>query len=68
MASQQQADLKTKSESPTSVEKLANSSQTIDRQVVSTVGNSTKDVLNGFASYKEANGSELQDPLKRTAA
>jgi hypothetical protein len=65
---QQQADLKTKSESTKGNEMLVSSSQTIDRQVVSTVGNSTKDVLKGLASYREADGSELQDPLKKSAA
>ena len=65
---EQQADLKTKTDSANGPQMLVNSSQTIDRQVVSTVGNSTKDVMNGSAGYREADGSELQDPLKRTAA
>ncbi len=64
---QQQADLKTKTDSATGTEMLVNNSQTIDRQVVSTVGNSTKDVLSGSANYRELDGFEQQDPLKKTA-
>jgi hypothetical protein len=65
---QQQADLKTKSDSATGTQVLVSSSQTIDRRVVSTVGNSTKDVLSGFGSYTDADGFELYDPLKKAAA
>jgi hypothetical protein len=65
---QQQADLKTKTDSLTGNQMLVSSSQSIDRKVVSTVGNSTKDILSGFAIYTEADGSEQLDPRQKIAA
>ncbi len=65
---QQQADLKNKTDSVIGNQMLVSSSQSIDRKVVSTVGNSTKDILSGFAIYTEADGSEQMDPRQKIAA
>ncbi len=65
---QQQADLKNKTDSAIGNQMLVSSSRSIDRKVVSTVGNSTKDILSGFAIYTEADGSEQLDPRQKVAA
>jgi len=65
---QRQADLKAKPEGGDSRQVLIATSEIFDRKVVSTVGNSTKDAINGSASYLEANGIDKKDLPKTLAA
>ncbi|CAN5378557.1 hypothetical protein BH10CYA1_BH10CYA1_20790 [soil metagenome] len=65
---QRQADLKAKPEGGDTRQTLVATSEIFDRKVVSTVGNSTRDSINGNASYLEANAADKKEAPKTLAA
>lgn len=65
---QRQADLKARPEGNDNHQVLVATSEIFDRKVVSTVGNSTKDSINGSASYLEANGTVKKEVPNTLAA